>query len=88
MTNDTSNIIVPGDVLGDETNTSGYGTCSKENEIRSIRIGLSSVRGNTISVIPYATTKSYKEIAEISGYNNAFRAVGSVNRKNRLARHL
>ncbi len=39
---------------------------------------------NTISVIPYAATKSYKEIAEISGHNNAFRAVGSVNRKNSL----
>lgn len=38
----------------------------------------------TILKIPFGETWSYKRLAEESGFSNAFRAVGTVCRKNRL----
>lgn len=35
--------------------------------------------------IPYGTTHSYGEIAKKIGHNNAFRAVGNANNKNKIA---
>lgn len=40
---------------------------------------------NALLKIPYGQTKSYQEIATIIGHNNAYRAVGNANAKNKLA---
>lgn len=39
---------------------------------------------NALLKIPYSKTKSYKQIAELIGHKNAFRAVGNANAKNKL----
>lgn len=39
---------------------------------------------NTIAKIPYGETRSYKEVAMMTGHPNAQRAVGNVCNKNRL----
>lgn len=38
----------------------------------------------TLLKIPYGKTLSYKEVAEISGHKNAYRAVGNANAKNKI----
>ena len=39
---------------------------------------------NCLLEIPYGKTKSYKEIADIIGHKNAYRAVGSACNKNKI----
>lgn len=39
---------------------------------------------NCLLEIPYGETKSYKEIADIIGHKNAYRAVGSACNKNKI----
>lgn len=55
----------------------------------SVKLNLSGTKFEqkiykTLLKIPYGKTLSYKEVAQISGHKNAFRAVGNANSKNKI----
>ncbi len=71
---DVTDLVVPGDTLGEEGMVPGYGTIKRGDDIISTRIGLVSVRGNTVNVIPirgkYLPRRDDLVIGTVREYSN------------------
>jgi len=51
-------------------------------DMRSLSVFASDVTTTLVEMVPYGTTISYKDLARLSGYPNASRAVGNVMSEN------